>query len=683
MNLEYFYIIKSAEGFIENQGFNFSKNYDFECIINDKKIDIKLNKKLSSNMFSYGSNIYNISAIVGTNGSGKSSVMRELITPGRDTLYIFSEKKEGKIDFYFEIKNADAYEIYMIDSEEKTEIPKLPAGKTNFFFYSNDMFSKKTAVEGSLLRKDENDPVINIINHSVRTILDRMRSIETTCQININRVNYSTMLSNVVEKIEIIEELLRLNFLSSMKEGSFSRLFKNEIYAVENLYIKIIIDYEFLTPNIKHFMRKQRDKDTVNSKNDVKDKAESDDEYKYVCEIITKISNCKSSIKTKISDYELNNIKDYKKYIKTKILFSYYIKKIDRCLDDLKTNEKTLLDYSKNIDELNKLNFDDICGYIYEWNEDDSSKLNKLDEIVDNIEFKIAENKEFYCNLNANSKNIRNLLNYLAELDIYSVFKFDLLNEDGIIIDESSGEKSFMNLLASINYIIDPLDGLKNIKHINLKCLNNIVKKKENKNNNNGESIVFILDEPDTSMHPEWVRKFINFLTMFVNEFFVGIDCQIILTSNNPIMLSDLTKDNIIYLEKGQVKDKSKSSQTFGQNIHTIMKNNFFMRNTYGDYVINYINNISDYIKSMNNIPSSNDYNSEKNIEIFNEKFRKYGVHIEKCEEIYNELERLISFIGEDILRNYLKKMLLKIIPNNERIKLLEEELKKLRGEND
>ncbi len=95
----------------------------------------------------------------------------------------------------------------------------------------------------------------------------------------------------------------------------------------------------------------------------------------------------------------------------------------------------------------------------------------------------------------------------------------------------------------------------------------------ENKN----QEILICLDEPDLSLHPEWQKKYINELIKMFSK--IEKEFHFLITSHSPFILSDLPKENIIFLEKGkQVYPFEDGKQTFGANIHTLLSHGFFMK---------------------------------------------------------------------------------------------------------
>ena len=93
MKLIYLYIIKSDNNFIANQGFNFSNEYDIGVKLEDNIYIVNISMKQLVFKHAYN-NLYNISAVVGVNGSGKSTIISSLIN--------LHSSKKGKCFTIFE-----------------------------------------------------------------------------------------------------------------------------------------------------------------------------------------------------------------------------------------------------------------------------------------------------------------------------------------------------------------------------------------------------------------------------------------------------------------------------------------------------------------------------------------------------------------------------------------------------
>jgi len=148
------------------------------------------------------------------------------------------------------------------------------------------------------------------------------------------------------------------------------------------------------------------------------------------------------------------------------------------------------------------------------------------------------------------------------------------------------------------------------------------------------DNTLIALDEPTLSLHPNWQKKYINELINLLQK--VEGSYYVILTSHSPFLLSDIPKQNIIFLDKDEdgnckvVDGLKEKKQTFGANIHTLLSDSFFMEDgLMGEFAKGKIDEV---IKLLNQ-------------DKLDEKELKY------CEQI-------ISIIGEPIVKNQLQRML-------------------------
>lgn len=145
------------------------------------------------------------------------------------------------------------------------------------------------------------------------------------------------------------------------------------------------------------------------------------------------------------------------------------------------------------------------------------------------------------------------------------------------------------------------------------------------------ENFIFLFDEIESLLHPEWQRKYMYLLLKLIELHSKATFNQILFITHSPFILSDIPKENVIFLEKGkQVNPFKGTEQTFGANIHTLLSHGFFMKDgLMGEFAKEKINQIINYL---------NDKESEI---IDNETAQKY-----------------INIIGEPILKRQLQKML-------------------------
>lgn len=94
------------------------------------------------------------------------------------------------------------------------------------------------------------------------------------------------------------------------------------------------------------------------------------------------------------------------------------------------------------------------------------------------------------------------------------------------------------------------------------------------------ENILLLVDEIDLYLHPEWQRQILKDLLETIQEEFSANYFQVILTSHSPIILSDIPRENSVFLRKegGRTMQDKRRTQTFGANIHTLYKDAFFIK---------------------------------------------------------------------------------------------------------
>lgn len=100
---------------------------------------------------------------------------------------------------------------------------------------------------------------------------------------------------------------------------------------------------------------------------------------------------------------------------------------------------------------------------------------------------------------------------------------------------------------------------------------------------------VFLLDEAEMGFHPEWQRSFVKMVVCFMNAIQVSphtLQNQIVITTHNPLSLSDIPSSCVTFLKKQKDKDKEYSTnynldirETFGANVFDLFRNSFFMKN--------------------------------------------------------------------------------------------------------
>ena len=171
-------------------------------------------------------------------------------------------------------------------------------------------------------------------------------------------------------------------------------------------------------------------------------------------------------------------------------------------------------------------------------------------------------------------------------------------------------------------------------------------------------SCIVLLDEFELGLHPQWQKEAIGRLVKFFEM--MNKKHHIILVSHSPFLVSDLPRENIIFLDKDAegncvVKAPQDMERTFGANIHSLYRSSFFMDGVMGKFAEEKIDGV---IKDLNG--------------------RFDAIEEERKETRKKEMEYIIGQIGEPIIRNELRKMY------NEKFHLfgsLDERIAKLEGE--
>ena len=94
-------------------------------------------------------------------------------------------------------------------------------------------------------------------------------------------------------------------------------------------------------------------------------------------------------------------------------------------------------------------------------------------------------------------------------------------------------------------------------------------------------TLLLILDEADLSLHPRWQRMYMKWLTSFCRRYFLPmINIKLIVTTHSPVILSDFPPNSVCYLRKdegGRISSRIGGIQTFGNHIHTLYMDSFFL----------------------------------------------------------------------------------------------------------
>jgi hypothetical protein len=337
------------------------------------------------------------------------------------------------------------------------------------------------------------------------------------------------------------------------------------------------------------------------------------------------------------------NAEILKKYIKENIE-NKLINKIDEFhLVSLKFTLETCNNSLKKIEEsISEAIFDiNLFSAYSQW--EPIKPMNNFHELLGNYEVpqsntifqsKIFKMEDNYLETVYNNE----LLNFMMNNNILRCNFLNSKKNNCHFLEFSSGEKLFFNVLTNFAYTLFRLP--------------------------DDYTGVMLFDEIELSFHPNWQKRLLKSFIHIQDELSKSkrLHLHLIFTSHSPFILSDLPKENIIFLNKykeddievkngnqkiGNCKNVTKETniETFGANIHILLSHGFFMSDgLMGEFAKGKINEV---IKLLN---------SQRKLSKKSQKF---------CENI-------ISIIGEPILQKTLRHQL------NEKLNSNETELQRL-----
>lgn len=317
----------------------------------------------------------------------------------------------------------------------------------------------------------------------------------------------------------------------------------------------------------------------------------------------------------------------------------------------------------------------------------ESSKLSKEKFLVflySQVSMQFSPKLPIIDNLAAILSNEQIILDhakYLKLEDIKEIYSFfESLNEDKdkskFKIEEFSAiyqkhKNIFLNLINigyfQINFKDEEEREYSSLSHGERKLFTEMLMMYDAIIKSSNYDIFIVLDEPDLTLHPDWQKKYIDEMLKLLSNF-PNKNFHLIITSHSPFILSDLPKENVIFLEKYNKDDKEVKDKTqqigycknstkditinpFGANIHTLLSHGFFMKDgLMGKFAKDKINKI---IKNL----------ADKSYQT---------THDEK-----KQLLLTISSIGEEFLKSKLLDMYYKKFDDELTKKMRIEELKR------
>ena len=116
-----------------------------------------------------------------------------------------------------------------------------------------------------------------------------------------------------------------------------------------------------------------------------------------------------------------------------------------------------------------------------------------------------------------------------------------------------------------------------------------------------------MLDEGDNAFHPQWKKEYVKYLRDILPTIFPDYKIQVVIISHDPLTLSDLPKNNVVYLEKSDGitrLGKSEQKRTLGANISDLLKDSFFLEDgQIGGFIAVVIDKVINDIRNRQLLP--------------------------------------------------------------------------------
>jgi energy-coupling factor transporter ATP-binding protein EcfA2 len=538
---------------IKNQGFNFSPRFEFHYDKDSKKL-IKIRDESTTYKSIFPDNI-NITAIVGENGSGKTSILERILDffiESNNSIIIFAIDEKlycNYNNFHDEIEIIDTSIILGRNNKYLSVITNTSDFQNNEFFLNREL-----SIYEDLHPMSVKEHYSELTNELLKLNYSDLYSFESAIVFNSLIKTQSLIFKPIEYKIEFTKKHLRYRLFDILLYDNFlNNIDSPDLMLISKKYIDMLFKEKETEYIIKFYLFLTK-------------KEADDNEYYILKEFVRNNSFIENIASVDIEDDFI-------------IIFNSVY------------NKDNFLSISENKNNLIKLSeskiFNKLIGKLF------VAKLNETNRIYDDL----------------------------------SQGEKKLLLQEGLF---------YKNIMSS-----------------------------------DSNNILILLDETEINFHPNWQKQNINLIIKYLSQF-QNKRIHLLVAIHSPFILSDIPKENVIFLDKykenedenqkvGNCKNATKDidMKTFGANIHTLLSHGFFMENgLMGEFAKK---TIQDVINYLNDKPTQN-MNKQKAwqiIQLVGEPFLKH-----KLEEKYNE------------------KFLTKEEQKQNKIKQLENELKRLKDDN-
>lgn len=599
------------------------------------KIDkVEFKSTVPDNFF--GANI-NVSAIVGKNGSGKSTLINLIVASLNQ--FALQLQFEGKIKTTAELITTGYLESEMVFCELFYEIDSV--------FYILQVKDRKCQIREIGAHEEltlDNFFYTNIINYSIYAfnswelggwideLFHKNDSYQIPLVINPKRESKSDGRAGIIN-VNTENYLLQQRLLATI-------LIKPDYPITENLQVD---NLKLITKSIRNFRAHAPGENNNLISFDENEKIESSylellaNNYGFTF----KVDN--TTVPPRLYSNLLHLLNEFKKHFGiSQIVIPhlqsrldlYILYKITSICDKYVTYQDfigeditygTLLSYHISLEI-----------FLEKFSESNSHIVVKLKQIVNFIKYYDAIWQQYITEEEENFIPIFDLSYSLIEkakegiplLELLPppIFESKIFSKKSIDILESisSGEMQLITSITSVLYHLNNLNSVEDEKGLVVKY----------------NYVNLILDEIELYFHPEYQRQYVKRLLDDIKSFdFPDLKAiNVLIISHSPFILSDIPKQNILFLDKTKeysfsIPNEYPSDNTFGENIHEILANGFFLEETMGAFAKRKIYEFLEFGK----LPEHNKMSYIKQREYY---------------------KSLIELVGENVIRRILKNHL-------------------------
>ncbi|HBH7066782.1 TPA: AAA family ATPase [Enterobacter cloacae] len=544
MELIYSYL-HSCRGENFTLGLNFSRNIHCEYDFATKKIVVQDKKSTDLTHF-FGRGISNVTAIVGRNGVGKSTILNLLGLKKSDLNDIYRTDEavwfclyhvEGKTYALEGISSGELFDDSIIQSR-KGYFAYILVEHNGQLYYKSQLQDYSTDFENTLVVIFNPDMKVRQRYESEYNNYGFKREyINPSTKATFEFLTFQTEFKELQSRMWYYELKIKNTFRNNrVSSDKFLRLFQDKMFYTEE---------EFPLPYKKYSERLKGNKQC------------------FILHLIEMLIN-----ELFINTVEPGRIEIIDEQVDQQV--------VDRYLNEIgELFDGDLMDFSQVRNYLSKIMLrfisftEDIIGI------DEETDWTAVIKVLETLPKEWFKNNEGYiklvipCTPEASKYDVILLLDELAKTRLVSPVRCTAPLM-------SSGQKALVEKISSIHYAINNQLSYGRVKNI-----------------------ILLLDEYEEHLHPEWARRFFDYVVTMLNQFRGSVIIQVVIATHAPYIISELPKENIIKLGWNNNQRVTENCHFgFGSNIFDIICDSFFLDNSLGAFARKKIDGVIEMLAS-------------------------------------------------------------------------------------